>query len=433
LPRIGLYAWGGPGTIRLLKVKYHSPQIDERSFMSLYDAEFLQEAQQKIGVTDMWVTYSWGFSDSTEHVDRRFIVERLENFQRQGIATHAYIQGLNLVTEEFKTQDVFCRDSRGRLLPYSKGRSLTCPNNPAARDIITHRVEAACQEAFDGIFVDNILFGLPPFFFRSDYTSFWGCSCDCCQRQFRSDYGYTLPLSEKSGEQVIADYIDFRCRIVADLLHYLSGIARSAGKQFGINLYDPLWHVPELHFGYSLPSIKNSLDYFLIENHALEKQSGIDNTHLLPLISSTSKPVFVVSYRDGIGYDSAYRQTDLQAIWADAASLNYSPCLKATEFVTDNVWHALRIDSIDPLALTPDLQIRHNGHQPKQLRASSRAERYLVQRANRHYPGLTTLVLENRTLAYLVGRSRILVRLARSRRFYHLSRNNHKSLFEEES
>jgi len=420
LSRIGLYAWGGPGTIRLLKVKYHNPCIDEQSFMGLYETDFLSEAKQKLGVTDMWVTYSWGFSDDTEQEDRLFISERLANFQQYGITTHGYVQGPNLVTSEFKMTDVFCRDSRGRLLPYSKGRALTCPNNPTARAIMVSRVEAACQEAFDGIFIDNMLFGLPPFFLRSDYTSFFGCSCQHCQHRFLSEYGYALPLAEKKGSKVITDYIDFRCRTVTELVYDLSRIAHSAGKQFGINLYDPFWHGSELHFGYRLPVIQDALDYFLIENHALEKPSGIDNTHLVPLISSTSKPVFIVSYRNGIGYDGAYSQHDIQAIWNEAAVLNYFPCLKATEFVTHRTWHALQIEQIESLTTETNTPTRQMLHLPKRLKTSSKIERRLVQYINPYYARLVTLALENKHLARLVAQSRVSIRLARTRRLYEL-------------
>lgn len=35
--RSAFYAWGGPGTVRLLKTKYFYPSIDEQSFLTLYN------------------------------------------------------------------------------------------------------------------------------------------------------------------------------------------------------------------------------------------------------------------------------------------------------------------------------------------------------------------------------------------------------------
>lgn len=169
---VGLYSWGGPGTIRLLRAKYRAPRIDEDSFLRLYEPSSLAAARERLGVTDMWVTYSWGFSDATEEPDRRFLRDRLPGFRDQGIRTHAYVQGLNVVTDEFAGRDIFCRDGNGRLLPYSRGRSLTCPNNPEARRIILDRVRAASREDVDGVFVDNIVFGIPPLLVRRDFISF---------------------------------------------------------------------------------------------------------------------------------------------------------------------------------------------------------------------------------------------------------------------
>ena len=80
--RVGIYAWGGPGTVRLLQTKYHRPKIDQASFLELYDFPSLQKLKQLFGVTDAWVTYSWGFSDETESVDRRFIQLKLKNFAK---------------------------------------------------------------------------------------------------------------------------------------------------------------------------------------------------------------------------------------------------------------------------------------------------------------------------------------------------------------
>jgi hypothetical protein len=63
--KAGMYAWGGPGTIRLLQTKYHSPQIDVPSFLTLYDRDRVQQAKRIFNLTDAWVTYSWGFADAT--------------------------------------------------------------------------------------------------------------------------------------------------------------------------------------------------------------------------------------------------------------------------------------------------------------------------------------------------------------------------------
>ncbi|MHA6513813.1 hypothetical protein [Tessaracoccus sp. Z1128] len=417
---VGLYAWGGPGTIRLLNVKYRSPRIDAHSFMRLYEPDYLADARAKLGVTDMWVTYSWGFSDETEEPDRRYIVERLRGFREQGIRTHAYVQGLNVVTREFVGQDVFCRDGAGRLLPYSRGRSLTCPNNPAARRIIVDRVRAACREDFDGVFLDNIVFGIPPFFVRRDYISFFGCSCRHCGAVFGARYGYSLPAQEKWGHRVITDYLDFRSRSVMALLEEVAEVCREHGKSFGVNLYDPFKHTADVFFGYRLADVSPLLDYLLIENHSLTL-SGISNTHLSPLMDY-GKPVFVVSYRYGIGFEGAYRPQDLDVIWSDAAALGYSPCLKASEFTTRGTWHALDLAEVRPPSVSSPAPCG-SSVTTRRLRASSVGERVVARLVERRYAQMASAAFENDAVAYVLAKTGFAPRSMRHDRAYQLGRS----------
>jgi len=58
--RVGFYLWGGPGTIRIIEVKYFTPRMDRQSIMTCYDYDYLARAQALFGITDCWVTYSWG-------------------------------------------------------------------------------------------------------------------------------------------------------------------------------------------------------------------------------------------------------------------------------------------------------------------------------------------------------------------------------------
>jgi hypothetical protein len=344
--RVGIYAWAGPGTIRLLRTKYHDPKIDTESFRTAYDMEYLSRLKNLFGVTDAWVTYSWGFSDQTEQEDYMFLRERLGNFKRLGIHTHAYVQGLNVVTSEFPDADFFCKDPWGRKVVYSKGRSFICPNHPDTIKLLLDRVGHACNEDVDGVFVDNMLFGLPPFSVSSDFLPFFGCSCHYCQEKFASIFGYPLPRETKVGPH-IADYLQFRADSLTTLIKRLSSLVHRNHLEFGINLYDPTIRLDTLYYGYKLSAIEPYLDYLLIENHSLPNQQS-NNAHLLPLLKHTKKPIFVVSYKDGIGYESQYTQRDIDAVFSESTALGYLPCLKVTEFTTHGVWHMLDLSKLKP-------------------------------------------------------------------------------------
>lgn len=391
-----MYAWGGPGTVRLIQTKYHQPQIDKESFLKIYSQPYLSRAKQLFGVTDVWATYSWGFSDEVEEEDYAFIRASLPTFQDLGLRTHAYVQGLNLVTAEFRDEDVFCRDQWDRLLPYSKGRSLTCPNNPRAREIILNRVTAACTESFDGVFIDNMLFGLPPLSVAYNATPFFGCACSYCQDLYADQYGSPLPLSDLT-EKTMATYLQFRCNSVTSLVQEASSIARQHNKQFGINLYDPVLHTPELYFGYQLAAISPSLSYFLFENNLHPAVYKNGNKHLVKLLNRYKKDTFVVSYKYGIGAEPQFSQKDINILFSEANKLRYFPCLKSTEFTTDGIWHALRLTKLKQASRVslPKQELDMPSKQPVRANWFKRSAARFLQR---YTAVILTILFEQRLL-----------------------------------
>lgn len=357
--RRGLYAWGGPGTIDLIRTKYHSPHVDEASFLTLYDKDILSNIQECFGITDLWMTYSWGFSNKREKKHRAFAEEKLPNTNSLNITTHLYVQGPNLVEADFPRFTGWCRDPYGRTIPYSKGRLFTCPNNPDARAILAERTRAAAQVArAQGVFIDNIIFGLPPVSLYENAIPFYGCACSFCKEKFQKIYGYPLHFGSLKNKQMLLDYAEFRVNTTTEYVAELAQIVRKEGKIFGVNLYDPLLHEPEWSYGYSLEKILPHLDYLLIENHALHKNIG-GLEYLRPLRNLTKKPIFVVSYKNGIGFDKPFSQTEYEFLTQENEKIGTFPCYKGTEFVQKKEWSALQFplpNQLDTIALQPKTQ-----------------------------------------------------------------------------
>lgn len=415
--RVGIYAWAGPGTIRLIQTKYHSPQIDQDSFLSAYDLSYLSTLKSLFNVSDAWVTYSWGFSDAVESEDYQFLRDRLENFDKLHIRTHAYVQGLNVVTSEFPDSDFFCKDAWGRKITYSKGRSFICPNHPDTIRLLLERVERASQENVAGIFIDNILFGLPPFTVSTNLLPFFGCSCGFCQEKFESAFGYPLPLNQKHGNE-ISDYLQFRADSITTLIERLSRSAHQKHLEFGINLYDPSLRLDTLFYGYKLRAISQYLNYLLIENHSLPNQGSKTNEHLLALLKNTKKPVFVVSYKEGIGYEKQFTQQDVNAIFSESQSLGYFPCLKVTEFTTGKKWHMLDPSLLKPPASVP-LPLKKEHHR-KINSPASRLQRFAVDRLSKTIISLMNASQEHAILSSVATHSGIHMKQVRSARITHL-------------
>ena len=89
-------------------------------------------------------------------------------------------------------------------------------------------------------------------------------------------------------------------------------------------------------------------DYLLFENHYLPTRKR-SNAYLKPLMKPSSTPVFVVSYKRGIGREKHYSQAEFDAVYSESQALGYVPCYKASEYTTKGVWHNLRFEQLQPV------------------------------------------------------------------------------------
>ncbi len=352
LSKAGIYNWAGPGTIRMVDLKYPRSKIDHHSLSNAYNYQNLKAAQEVCQITDSWVTYSWGFSPETEAEDYRFLRKKLPNFQKLGIRTHAYIQGPNLVYEEHKDQDLFCLDQNQRLIPYHRGRKMTCVNNPRFIEYLEKKVKLALREEIDGIFLDNVFFGLFPIT-MGNKVSFFGCNCLYCQKLFQKKYGQKIPKIFDLNSELFFAYQDFRVKSLTRFIKYFSALAKDAKKTFGFNNLDPKFE-PKLFYGLDYQSYAKSVDYFLFENHDAPTGKG-NNLHLKELFSNLKKDIFVVSYKEGIGKEKLYQQHDFDAICSEANFLGYNPCYKASEYTHHGIWQNLDFSKINKVEATNSL------------------------------------------------------------------------------
>lgn len=339
--RVGYYLWGGPGTVRMLRTKYFHPRIDEESFLRAYDEDSLRAARDIFGVTDVWATLSWGFSDATEREDWDFLERRVDTFHRLGMRVHGYVQGPNVVVADFPHADWYCSTPQGHRIPYHRGRHLTCVNAPAFQSFFLQRVQRACTLPLDGIYIDNAFMGqlgVP-----GAPRSFVGCACAHCRALFAQQYDDVIPHRTHPDHPTTQQYLSFRAGSLVALLQRAADIAHAAGKEFGSNSLDPRFD-DRRTYGMDLAALCRMQDYLLFETvtHPDGKTRGNGAVRAAMEALRPSVPVFVVSYKRGIGFDAQYAQRDVDAVFSEANTIGYRPCIKATEFVTRGTWHNLR-------------------------------------------------------------------------------------------
>lgn len=401
---IGYYCWAGPGTIRMIKLKYFDPEIDTSSLMSSYDYEYLAELQQKFGVTDFWATYSWGFSPEVEAEDYQFFKSKLENFHRLGINVHAYIQGTNLVYADYPDVDWWCLDPQGRTITYYRGRKVVCVNNPGFREYILQKLTSVCQQDIAGVFMDNVQMGqlgVPVFEDETPFV-FAGCACKYCQARFREVNGADIPSDFDRDIKLTREYLKFRTDSLHDFLAESAKIVHQSGKKFGTNSYDPKYVTTDF-FGFDLKRLAEIQDYYLFENHSLPNaKQNKSNFYIHRLAKQLSKPVFLVSYKQGIGMESAFTQEDFDLVYSEYEDMAFNICIKGSEYTTNGIWHNLRVGEYN----APNRSLK--GY-PVFIEGSganfvNRLIGYFVIRSitKRVYNPLFTLVMENRYFRILL-------------------------------
>lgn len=350
--RIGFYLWGGPGTIRMIHVKYFNPRIDEKSIMGCYEYDYLVRAQALFGITDCWVSYSWGFSDETEKEDRKFILDRLDNFRRLGIRTHAYIQGPNLVYNDFKDKDWWARDEKGRMITYYRGRVLCSIHDESYVQYVEDKIRGLYNAGFDGIYIDNIQHGqlgaptLPgdlPFVFCGDASPQGRAA-------FRADSGLEIPDDFEKDPALTEAYLNFRVKANTGYIKHMADVSHEGGMEFGTNFYDPKFD-PKFIYGINLKTTAEVQDYVLFENHSLPRTDGKRHNGYIEALADAYYPdkrVFIVSYDQGVGMAPQFTQEQLDNMFSEANGANFSICLKGGEFTTKGVWHSLYLDDLTP-------------------------------------------------------------------------------------
>src|SRR6185369_13087754 len=132
-----------------------------------------------------------------------------------------------------------------------------------------------------------------------------------------------------------------------EFIEKLAYAVKRGNMEFGTNSFDPKFDTKVL-LGTDLKRVEKLQDYMLFENHSLPSGSR-NNAYINEVINNNKfeKPVFVVSYKKGIGYDSQFSQTDLNNIYSEDKKLPFFACVKGSEYFTKGVWHNMRLEEIE--------------------------------------------------------------------------------------
>ncbi len=388
----------------MTKLKFFNPKIDKQSLMHSYDYAYLAKAKELFGITDVWATYSWGFSSKTEKEDYKFFASKVKNFKKLGLKLHAYIQGPTVVYSEFPDVGWYCKDNRGRDIWYYRGRKMVCINNPNFVEFVKSKIEDVSKLNVDGVFIDNIVMGqLPvPIFINKLPFVFAGCYCQYCQNKFRKERNSRIPTDLEKDAEITREYLNWRADCVTQFLTQLSSLAHEKNLLFGSNSYDP-YFLPKYTYGIRSGELDKIQDYHLFESLSFPNKVGTKSAKYIErLTKKLSKPVFVVSYKYGVGLDKEFSQDDMDTLYSEQWKERLHIGIKGSEYVTKGIWHNLYLEHFDK----PDKNKPYRFHTSSQNRYVRRLKNIVIfwpmkQFVKYFYNPTVRLIMEKKFARYL--------------------------------
>lgn len=339
-----IYLWAGPGTIRMNKVKFMQVDVDEKVHMDAHETQIADLVVNTLYQNWIHLTYNWGFPPETEQEDWDSFEAATKEYHAQKAKVFAYIQSSNCVfSGSFAQKNWYALTSQGKKVYYYSGRYMTCFQNQDWINYLKERIADAINRGADGIFFDNLWYGLQPNSLFRTWLSGAGCYCDTCKERYFSEKGRPIPVFTDLKKKEVVDYFEWRADRMTEVIQELSSYARliKPDVMISANDYDPVMRPVKLIFGIDFPKLAKIQDITMIENFALPKYQTqpeiilVNNTltvrNTQPFLPP-QKHLSVLSYDAGIGFDPVYPVNRILTGMAEAAALGCSMTTKGTEY-----------------------------------------------------------------------------------------------------
>jgi hypothetical protein len=341
-----IYLWGGPGTIRMNRLKFMEVPVDEFAHHEVHSPEGAHRVVHTMGHNWVHLMYDWGFPPEIELEDWDVFEQAAAVYHEAGAKVFAYIQTSNCVYEgSFRKKDWYAADPHGEKVTYFtySGRYMACLSHPEWRRHLQDLIAGAIERGADGIFFDNIFQGDQPTSLFGTWLGNTGCHCSICQRQYLEEIGEPIPTLIQPKDPDFARYLRWRANQVTQLIAEMGAYAKGLqpGTPVSANDFDPVLRDSYLVYGIDLGPLAEKQDIVMIEGFGLplwEDQpkprlaNGALTIRTARAIVGDAAHLSILSYDVGIGFDPVYPARRYQQGIAEAAACGVSMTTKGTEY-----------------------------------------------------------------------------------------------------
>ena len=339
-----IYLWAGPGTVRMNRLKFMDAAVDEAVHLEAHLPAGAGRVLDELDCNWVHLMYDWGFPDEIEQEDWESFRQAAGVYHDRRASVFAYIQTSNCVfSGSFRQQDWYACDPAGRKQHYYSGRYMTCPTHPGWRAHLRQLAAGALERGADGIFFDNLWYGVQPLGLFGAWLGGAGCYCPRCRALYRQQSGRDIPAVIDPEQPETAHYLRWRAHQMTSLLAELAGFVRQIkpGAPVSANDYDAVTRNSLVIYGIDLPALARVQDIVMIENFALPRWDERPRSRLAnnALTIRTARELVagqahlsVLSYDVGIGFDPVYPARRYRQGLAETAACGAGMTVKGTEY-----------------------------------------------------------------------------------------------------
>lgn len=346
-----IYLWGGPGTVRMNRLKFMGAPNDEVAHAEAHTAQGAQRVSQEAGFNWAYLMYDWGFPPEIECHDWDDFIQAVPVYHQHGVKVFGYIQASNCVyTGTYTRKDWYALTPKGKYTHYYTGRYMTCWMHPDWLVHLRDMVSGVIRAGADGVFFDNPWLGIQPLHFGGAWTGPAGCYCSNCCAAYQEAAGHHIPTEiDPAKDPHSRTYLAWRADQVTHTMAGLAEYARTLNPEILVsaNDYNAIIQPAFSTHGIDLSALAGLQDVVMIENFSLprwepgngKKAPELVNNALTirtarPLVGDT--PLTTDPYDQGIGFDDVYPPRRFQTGLAEAAACGTAMVVKGTEFVNEN-------------------------------------------------------------------------------------------------
>ncbi|NSW51398.1 MAG: hypothetical protein HPY85_02700 [Anaerolineae bacterium] len=342
-----IYLWGGPGTIRMNRVKFMNQPVDEFTHLEAHEKSGAQRIVDNVYSNWVHLMYDWGFPPEIEQEDFESFSHGAEAYHQLGVKVFAYMQTSNCVfMDSYTDKDWYALDGHGRKIYYYTQRYMVDLLNPEWQEHLREMIRGAIERGADGIFFDNLWFGAMPVSMMGAWLGEAGCFTRINRELYRTETGMDIPQDVNNDSPDVRMFIHWRARKLTGVLAELAGYARTLKPDvlIGANDFDVVMRSATMIYGMNLSQLAGVQDITMIENYAIPKWVDgtrpklVNNALTIRVAREWVKDqahLSVLSYDDGIGWDGMYPPRRFLQTMAEAAACGASNTVKGTEFYHD--------------------------------------------------------------------------------------------------